>query len=73
MALQTNLRTVIGFSLFLDTYVFYYNDIYDAFLLVFFKFHLGVEPVSEIFGKIFICCTISFLAKLAVSKNFIVY
>jgi hypothetical protein len=52
---------------------YYYNDIYDAFLLVFFKFHLGVEPVSEIFGKIFICCTISFLAKLAVSKNFTVY
>jgi hypothetical protein len=42
----------------LDTYVFYYNDIHDAFLLVYFKFYLDLEPVFAIFGKILIFCTI---------------
>jgi hypothetical protein len=27
----------------LDTYVFYYNDIFDAFLLVYYKFYLDLE------------------------------
>jgi hypothetical protein len=50
----------------LDTYLFYYNDINNAFLLVYFKFYLDLKPVFEIFGKVFIFCTINFLAKSAV-------
>jgi hypothetical protein len=30
-----------------------YNDIHDLFSLVYFKFHLDLDPVFEIFGKIF--------------------
>jgi hypothetical protein len=50
----------------LDTYVFYYNDIHDAFLFGYFKFHLDIEPVFEMFGNIFIYCTVKFLPKSAV-------
>jgi hypothetical protein len=50
----------------LDRYLFYYNDILDAFLLVYFKFYLDLEPFFEIFGKIFSFCTVNFLVKSAV-------
>jgi hypothetical protein len=38
----------------LHPYVFHSNDIHDAFPLANFKFYLELEPVFEIFEKIFI-------------------
>jgi hypothetical protein len=38
----------------LHSYVFHYNDNHDAFPLVYFKSYLELEPVFEIFEKIFI-------------------